>query len=227
MRRKTMVHVPQLLGCMANGPTTEAAIEATPDAIRAYLRFLQRAGEQVDPDATFTSTIAEHVTEGEWLGNGSPYVTFGPDLEPVSEPELEQLVRRFHALREELAHWAVSRTDAQLDAAPKEGGRTARNILLHTLGATHGYIAAAIAGTPGFSRVHTLAERGQLPIAEALRQVDALAAERLSRVTPEQRVQVIQRPKELRTLRKALRRVLEHDWEHLRELSRRPGGPEL
>jgi hypothetical protein len=38
---------------------------------------------------------------------------------------------------------------------------------------------------------------------------------------------VIQRPKEIRTLRKALRRMLEHDWEHLVELSRRPGGPKL
>jgi hypothetical protein len=33
--------------------------------------------------------------------------------------------------------------------------------------------------------------------------------------------------KDARTLRKALRRVLEHDWEHLAELSRRPGGPSL
>ena len=28
-----------------------------------------------------------------------------------------------------------------------------------------------------------------------------------------------------RTLCKALRRILEHDWEHLAELARRPGGP--
>ena len=222
-----MVHAPQLLGCMANGPTTEAALEATPDAIRAYLRFLQRAGEDFDPEAPFTTKVAEHITEGIWLGNGSPYVTFRPDLEPLSEADLEALGRRFHALREELARWAESQTQRDLDAPPKDGGRTARNILLHTLGATHGYLAAAIGGTTGFSRLSTLAERGQLPIADALREVDRLAAERLSRVTPEQRRQVIQRPKELRTLRKALRRMLEHDWEHLRELSRRPGGPPL
>jgi predicted RNase H-like HicB family nuclease len=227
MRRKTMVHVPELLGCMANGPTTEAAIAATPEAIRAYLRFLQRTGQDADPDAPFTTTVAEHVTEGVWLGNGSPYVTYAPDLEPVSEAELDMLVRRFHALREELARWAESQTPRDLDAPPKDGGRTARHILLHTLGATHGYVAAAIGGTTGFSRISTLAERGQLPIAGALREVDRLVVERLSRVTPEERKQVIQRPKEVRTLRKALRRMLEHDWEHLRELSRRPGGPEL
>ena len=38
-RRKTMVHVLELLGCIAQGPTTEKALAATPEAIRAYLRF--------------------------------------------------------------------------------------------------------------------------------------------------------------------------------------------
>jgi predicted RNase H-like HicB family nuclease len=73
--RKTMVHVPALLGCIANGPTTEDAIAATPDAIRAYLRFLRRSGEDADPDAAFKTRVEEHVTEAMWLGNGSPYVT--------------------------------------------------------------------------------------------------------------------------------------------------------
>ena len=33
--------------------------------------------------------------------------------------------------------------------------------------------------------------------------------------------------KDARTLRKVLCHVLEHDWRHLTELSRRPGGPSL
>ena len=78
-RRKTMVHVLDLLGCMANGPTTEAALKATPESISAYLRFLKRLGEKADADAAFTTAIEEHITEGDWLGNGSPYVTYGPD----------------------------------------------------------------------------------------------------------------------------------------------------
>jgi len=50
-RRKTMVHVLDLLGCIANAPTTEDALAATPEAIEAYLRFLKRIGEDIDPDA--------------------------------------------------------------------------------------------------------------------------------------------------------------------------------
>ncbi len=72
-RRKTMVHVLDLLGCVATGPSTEAALQATPDAIRAYLRFLRRHGEAADLDAPFTTPVAEHITEGQWLGNGSPH----------------------------------------------------------------------------------------------------------------------------------------------------------
>jgi hypothetical protein len=34
-------------------------------------------------------------------------------------------------------------------------------------------------------------------------------------------------PKNTSTVHKALRRTLEHTWEHLVELSRREGGPEL
>ncbi len=32
-RRTTMVHVPELLGCMAIGPTTDSVLAATPEAM--------------------------------------------------------------------------------------------------------------------------------------------------------------------------------------------------
>ncbi|HWO72853.1 MAG TPA: hypothetical protein VNN21_04775 [Dehalococcoidia bacterium] len=226
-KRKTMVHVPSLLGCIANGPTTEAALAATPDAIRAYLRFLRRAGEEVDPEAEFVTAIAEHVTEGIWLGNGSPYVTYGSDLEPVSEAELPVLLRRYTRLREEIAAWADAQDDAALDAGVPGSSRSNRAVLLHVLGPTAAYVSGVIGSVPGVSAIQTQAERGAMPVGEALRRAGALVVERVAAATPEQRSAVIQRPKEVRTLRKALRRMLEHDWEHLVELSRRPNGPPI
>ena len=228
-RRKTMVHVLALLGCVAVGPTTEAALAATPEAIGAYRRFLHRHGELVNPDAPVETRVAEHITQGEWLGNGSPYVVFGPDLEPLTDEEIETFLRRFHWLREALAAWAAMRTGRQLDATPKDGGRTARAVLLHVLGATGGYLSAALGSAPGFYALHDAAERGELGLPEALRRTTTMADERVHATTPEERAAARrgQRPRELRTLRKALRRMLEHDWEHLAELSRRPGGPSL
>ena len=226
-RKKTMAHVFDLLGCVAVGPTTEEAIAAAPEAIRAYLRFLKRHGEKANPAAAFETRIAQHLTEGEWLGNGSPYVMFEPDFAPVTEAEMETYLRRFRWMNETLAQWAAGQTAKQLDAMPPGGGRAARAILLHVLGPVGGYLSAALGSAPGFSAVYGAAEREALPLPEAFLQITAKAEERVRATTPAERAAVVQRPKDTRTLRKALRRMLEHAWEHLAELSRRPGGPTL
>jgi predicted RNase H-like HicB family nuclease len=218
-----MVHLFEPFGCIANGPTTQEAIAATPEAIQAYLRFRRATGEDAPAPDSITTLVVEHVTEGQWLGNGSPYLSFGPDLEPVTAEEIPIFCRRLTALREVIAAWAERQSDAVFDAPAQ--GRTARAILLHVLGPTAAYLSAVTGTVPGISRLQTQAERGQVPIGEALRRATALAVERVLATTDEERSIVIQRPKEIRTLRKALRRMLEHDWEHLRELSRRPGGP--
>lgn len=229
-RRKTMVHALDLLGCVAIGPTTEAALAATPEAIRAYLRFLARHGEplaQGAPDAPFETRVAEHITEGAWLGNGSPYLIFEPDLEPVSEAEIELYTTRLRWLSDELADWVATQTTEQLDATPAQGGRTARAILLHVLGAQGGYLAAAQGSAPGFSALASAAERGDRALPDALRQSAEMATARALSTTPAERAAVRELPAGPRTLRKALRRMLEHPWEHFAELSRRPGGPTL
>jgi predicted RNase H-like HicB family nuclease len=66
-KKKTMVHVLEVLGCISKGPTSDETLNRTPEAIHAYLRFLKRHGETVDPDGEFETVVAEHVTEGEWL----------------------------------------------------------------------------------------------------------------------------------------------------------------
>jgi predicted RNase H-like HicB family nuclease len=226
-RRKTMVHVLDLLGCVALGPTTDDALAVTPDAIRAYRRFLQRHGDSVDPDASFKTRVVEHITEGTWLGNGSPYLLFEPDFAPVTDADVATFTRRVEWLCDELALWGATRADEQLDASPETGGRPARAVLLHVLGAQGSYLSAALGGAPGFGRIHGAAERGELTLPAALRQSAALAIERVQATTPAERAAVRDLPGSRRTLRQALRRMLEHAWEHLAELSRRPGGSPL
>lgn len=225
-RRKTMVHVFDLLGCVAVGPTTGEAIAVTPAAIRAYRRFLVRHGRACSPDEPFETRVAEHITEGDWLGNGSPYITFGPDLDPMTAEEVATYLYRFAWLREELADWAETQRDADLDAPPAGGGRTARAVLLHVLGAA--YLASILGSAPGFSALHGAAERRELSLAEALRQGAALAAKHVNAAPVEVRSLLREHPTQgPRTLRRALRRTLEHDWEHRAELARRPGGPSI
>lgn len=226
-RRKTMVHVFDLLGCVATGATTDEALAATPDAIRAYLRFLRRHGQPVDPDAGFETRVTEHITEGAWLGNGSPYVAFARDFEPVSDDELATHLRRFRWMREEMAAWVRTQSDEELDAEPQPKGRPARAVLLHVMAVPGAYLSAALGGAKGFSALQTQAERGLVPLDEALMRVVDMVEERIAQATPAGRLRVVERPKDVRTFRKALRRMLEHDWEHLAELSRRAGGPAL
>ena len=225
-RKTTMVHVLDLLGCIATGPTTEAAIAATPDAVRAYRRFLQRHGESVELVEPFELRVVEHVTEGAWLGNGSPYLAYDWDFEPLTDEEVEVYLRRNDWLHEELAAWVASCTEAQLDAKPPKG-RTARESLLHVIGAQGAVLAYALGSAPRFGKIRGAAERGELPLPEALLQSAELTAERVRATMPEQRNAVRELSSGSYTLRKAFRRMLEHAWEHLAELSRRPGGPSL
>ncbi len=224
-RKKTMVHVLELSGCMANGPTTEDALAATPGAIRDYLRFLKRHGEAVYPDAAFETRVAEHITQGDFLGSGAAQAIYGPDFEPLAEAEIEPLLARSGWLREAMASWVETQTDEQLDAAPDVGGRTARAVISHVL--PIGYLSPVLGPGEGLSSLAHAAERGEVLLPYALREIGARNADRVRAATPEQRAAVVQRPEAPRTLRKAVRRMLEHDWEHLAELSRRPGGPAL
>ena len=225
-RRKTMVHALDLIGCVAVGPTTEEAVAATPEAIRAYLRFLRRHGEPVDPEAPFATRVVEHVTEGVWLGNGSPYISFGPDAAPLADEEIAALLPRLDGLLEELATWAEGLRQAELDE-PAERGRSGRAILLHVLGAQGAYLATTLRGAPGFSALHGAAERGEVPLPVALRRAGEMVGERIWRATPEERAATRELSGRTYTMRKAMRRMLEHDWEHLAELARRPSGPAL
>jgi predicted RNase H-like HicB family nuclease len=225
-RRKTMVHVPALLGCVANGPTTEAALEATPEAIETFRRFLARLGEEIDPDEPFTVRLNGHVTEGGMLGDGSPYIHFPTDLVPITGAELDLYLRRLGGMSDVLAAWVANQTNEQLDATPASG-RTAREIVLHVIGAQGPTLSYALSSAPGFGAIHGAAKRGDIPLTLALEQVMDHLDVSMRATTLEQRQYVRELNGNLYTLRKATRHLLEHTWNHLRELSRRPGGPEL
>ena len=226
-RRKTMVHVLDLLGCVAVGPTTDDAVAAAPEAIRAYRRFLRRLGEEIDPETPFTTRIVEHITEGDFIGQGSPYILFGPDTQPLSDAEIETVLRRIAGTSDAFAAWFSQQGDEALAATPPGGGRPAREVLRHVLAARGSYLSAPLGSAPGFGRIASAYERGEIPYPVAMAESTARIHEIVRATTPEQRTGARQLPSGPKTLRQALRRILEHDWEHLAELARRPGGPEL
>ena len=209
----TYVHVPALLGCVYNAPTTQQALDAAPGAIRAFLRFMARAGERVDAKADFRTRVAEHHTEGGFLGS-----RFLPtDAEPLTRRESNALMKRLAALHVDLRSLTSGLTPKQLTATPARG-RAIGRILTHVL-AEGGYLR----GVTGASRIQRLADEGAIDPLDALDQLFELETERLAAMTDDERSQVIQRGQNPWSARSAVRRMLEHGWEHYVEIAERLG----
>ncbi|HET8840370.1 MAG TPA: DinB family protein [Ktedonobacteraceae bacterium] len=219
LHKKTMVHILDLLGCIARGPTTEDALAGTPDAIRVYLRFLQRHGEAVKPEEEIQTKVAEHITEGTWLGNGDPELLFQPDLKPLSTKELEIYIRHLEWSRADIQELVSGLSDVEVEAKPS-AGRPIKAILEHIFGAEYSYMQPfgkldGIRG-PAFntprSKDELLKWMGVLRAGE-LQKLRSLSSKQLS--------EPFARGKYTRTTRRILRRMLEHEWEHLVELQER------
>ena len=220
--KTTMVHVFDLLGCIANGPTSDAALEAAPGEIREYLRFLKRHGEKVNPDGPFTTKIAAHVTEGSWIGQGDPAPGFAPDFEPLSEEDERAYRCRFQWLGEEIVALIGEASQDKLRAKPSKG-RVLRDIIGHVATSEPEYFRASGIGKPegvkeALQAIES-AEAGEL--APRLTDLWQLLDAQIERVTPEVRTAQIQRGEKRWTARRGFRRALEHPWEHLREMQRR------
>ena len=213
MKKKTFVHVPALLGCIARGDTTDQAVEHAPDAIRAFLTFLARGGEPVQPDAPFRVRVAEHVTDQQWPGNGGGFLP--TDAGPLSTGESDALMRRLAAIHAALRSLTGGLTARQIDAAPAKG-RPIRRILQHVC-----VEGAYLRGITGSSRLMSEVEKRALNPHDALDQLFALEQERLRAMSKEERAQVIMRGQTPWSARAAVRRMVEHAWEHYVEIAER------
>ena len=220
--KTTMVHVFDLLGCIANGPTTDAALEATPGEIREYLRFLRRHGEKVDPDGKFTTKITTHVTEGSWIGQGDPAPGFAPDFAPLTQEDQNSYRRRLQWLGEEIVALIGRTQGKKLDAKPSKG-RVLHDIVTHIASSEPEYFRASGIGKPEGMNEALQAIEGapEGELGPRLADVWQLLDSQLERITTEMRTAQIQRGEKRWTARRGFRRALEHPWEHLREMQRR------
>jgi predicted RNase H-like HicB family nuclease/uncharacterized damage-inducible protein DinB len=214
--KRTWVYVPGLPGCVAFGPTTDQAIENTRPAIRERLDFLRRHGEsQPDPEPIELS-IAEHIIQRKFLGFGQQ--VFATDREPLGAQEAARQLRWAEWSREELV--AVSRAQTlPLSEAPASGGRSTAAILSHVAGSEWSYVSFTLATLPGYSAAIAAIEgAGSEPWAALEAEREAVMT-RLRSMTAQELTHVVERPdKPPRTARRMLRRMLEHEWEHVLEL---------
>jgi len=218
-----MVHVLELLGCIAQGPTTEAALEATPAAISSYMRFLRRHGEISELTDPFDFSVAEHVTEGVWLGNGDPTPGFTPDFQALTPSDLMVYLRRLAGLRDELLALTRALSQEQWLAEPTDGARPIARIMEHVVKAHAGYLHYLVGKVDGVSDLRKMAGQGPAAASLALSQLWDISLARLATLNEEERRKHIPHGQVTWTARRALRRMLEHAWEHRQEIAVRLG----
>jgi hypothetical protein len=219
-RKTTMAHVLELLGCFAFARTTEAAVEAAPAAIVAYLRYLQRHGEPCDPEAPFATELAEHVMEGPWLGYGNPAPGFGPDFDPLSVQEQHIFLQRLDWMRADLLDLLRDLPVEQVVAQP-QSGRSLYRIGEHVVDAQYSYLRAALAKLSDLLPVLRALREDPGRLVPTLDQAWSITRARIESMTDAERRQMVRRGQVIWTARRMMRRMLEHEWEHLQEIATR------
>jgi len=216
--KKTLAHVLDLLGCVVQADTTAAAVAAAPEAIGAYLRYLRRHGEKVDPDAEIVTDIAAENTEGLFSGQA----LWPQDLKPLAPAALARYVRWLEWSRADLLVLVQGFDDKRLRAKPAVG-RSLRDILLHVLEADKSYVYALVGVLKTMGEPTNAASRGDLDLRVALSEARAAAIERLAALTSAERTRVRKSGKSTYSAHRVIRRMLEHEWEHRREIATRLG----
>jgi predicted RNase H-like HicB family nuclease/uncharacterized damage-inducible protein DinB len=217
-RKKTLAHVLSLLGCVVQGDTTDDAVASTPDAIRAYLSYLRRHGEKVDPSAKIETRIAEHNTEGLFSGQA----IWPQDLKPLAPAALARYVRWLDWSRADLLGLTKQIDEKGLLAKPPKG-RSLRDILIHVLDADKSYVYALVGPLKPMGEPTNAADRGDLDLRIALKEARAAAIDRLKTLTSEERARVRRAGQSTYSAHRVIRRMLEHEWEHRREIATRLG----
>jgi uncharacterized damage-inducible protein DinB/predicted RNase H-like HicB family nuclease len=214
--KKTLLHVLDLLGCVVQADTSEQAIAAAPEAIAAYRRFLERHCEKLDASAKVETRVAEHNTEGLFSGQS----TWPQDLKPLAPAALTRYVRWLEWSRADLLALVKGFDEKRLGAKP-EKGRSLRDILLHVLVADKSYVYALVGPLKTMGDPTNAAERGDLDLRIALSEARGAAIDRLKKLTPAERRNVRRAGQSTYSAYRVVRRMLEHEWEHRREIAAR------
>jgi hypothetical protein len=217
-RKTTMAHVLDLLGCHVRRRTTEETIEAAPDAIRTWLRWFAARGEAYDLGAVVETYVEIHITNGTWLGNGDPPSGFAPDFRPLTRGETKALLRRLSMMNDAVLQHA--RNDTQLDV---QGWPLAR-ILPHVASAAAEYVRCSLDKSDALKAALKDLEGAGSDLPAALDSVMRLSWERVASASDEEMMRQTSRGAKTWTVRRTLRRMLEHTWEHLREIEERANG---
>jgi predicted RNase H-like HicB family nuclease len=201
-----MAHVPELAGCFAVGSTREEALESLRRAIAEYLTWLAALGETGAPSSETAEVEVEVAEEVSTAGSyprrpGEPLAFFAADQEPLSHHDVQTAMRLMEYARRDLLDFLHGVPEELLHWRPGPDEWSIAETLLHMAHAEASYIA----------RLEEQSERTPFPQLAAIR---SWAYHRLGRLTDPELSHVTSHRGEKWSVRKVLRRFLEHDREH-------------
>ena len=202
-----MAHVPELPGCAAFGSDREEALAAVKQAIADYLDWLRNHDEQADLQS---ETVEVEMAEEVPISSLSPGTTnhqalFQADLLPLSAHDLQTVMRRMEYARQDLLSLIDGLDPTTLGWSPTNDGWSVADILVHVAWVE----AELLSWLDSQPSSHTL-----------LSAVRGWAYQRLARLSPEERARTTEHDGEAWTVRKVLRRFLEHEREHTAQIRR-------
>ena len=214
-----MAHVLSLPGCFSQGTDRHKAIAALPKAVRCYNAWLQRHGRSAGraQDAVEVAVVEEVVDVGPFAP-GDAAALFRPEKEPISADEMEYRFLLMTYNRADLLELAADLQECILDFEVDSSSFTIREVLRHVGNVEEWYVSRLV-------DPDTLPSEWDgddaLPIFPFLEMERRTVVERLRRLTATERSKVSRpdrwtdHPEEQWTARKALRRLLEHEREHI------------
>jgi predicted RNase H-like HicB family nuclease/uncharacterized damage-inducible protein DinB len=214
-----MAHVLDLPGCFVRANSQEKALAALPDAIRAYYTWLRQHGEDV-PEIVepISLQVAEVSTGFVPFWRGSRAALFAPDRVPVSRDEMQVYFRRAAYSRADLLALVGNLSDEFLDWKASPESMSIREIVRHIGNAEEWYVSRIVDPETLPSE---WAHDKDMPIFEFLGMERRTALDRLRRLTDRELANVFypahytKHADEPWTARKAMRRFLEHEREHI------------
>ncbi len=226
-----MGHVLELMGCMWLAQEEAAVAARASRAVSSFLEWLQRHGEAnvvpLCPEDIQIEVVDVQQVPG-FGKSGAAVGFFDWDLQPAEDADISTAIRRLGYARRDLLELVVGLPPAVLDWQPPNGKRTVRENLLHVRDAQAFYLHRIL----GEGVWEVLPKPWPADTFASLEWVRDRAVATLLELDPCLRGGVFhaEAPREDWTVRKMLRRFVEHELEHVQVIRRtlnlpsRPGG---
>ncbi|PZR97958.1 MAG: hypothetical protein DLM69_09200 [Candidatus Chloroheliales bacterium] len=218
---RAMAHVLALLGCFTKADSSEAALDAVPQAVWDYWAWLGQHGENLaEPEGT-TIQVVEVVEGFGPFQHGDKAALFTPEREPIGVTEMETYLRRWSFARADLLTLTPNVSDYLLDWQASVGEMSIRQILRHVGNTNEWYLSRLV--NPATLPAQWESD-DKLPIFRFLAMEQRTVTERMRKLTAKERAQVTyptswtDHPNEPWSARKVLRRMIEHEREHTEQI---------